>query len=93
MFERVASYVARIVEGPAFFTAALLAVLAWSFSYPLFGDADTWQLVINTATTIVTFLLVSLLQNTQARFERDTNARLQELIELVGGKDPAKENT
>lgn len=69
MFNRVADSVARQVSKPWFFCMCLLLVLLWAPSYFLFGNVDTWQLVINTATTIITFLMVALLQNSQQQAE------------------------
>lgn len=66
-FDRFASHAATFVSRAWFFCLCALLVVIWAPSYFLFGDVDTWQLVINTATTIVTFLLVALLQNTQSR--------------------------
>ena len=63
-----------------FFVACVGLVLLWLLSYPLFGSSDTWQLVINTATTIVTFLMVALLQNSQRTRASATRVR-------VGGPD------
>jgi low affinity Fe/Cu permease len=65
---------------PAAFTFCCVAVIAWAASGPLFGFSDTWQLVINTSTTIVTFLMVFLIQNTQNRDGAALQAKLDELI-------------
>jgi low affinity Fe/Cu permease len=62
------------------FLGAILIILAWGFSGPLFHFSDTWQLVINTGTTIVTFLMVFLIQNTQNRDAKAINLKLNELI-------------
>lgn len=75
-FDRFAELVSRHVARAWFFTACVLLVLVWAPSYFLFGSFDTWQLVINTATTIVTFLMVALLQNTQDRAIRAINHKL-----------------
>jgi low affinity Fe/Cu permease len=66
-FDQFAERATALVSGAAFFVACSLLVVVWLLSYFLFGDPDTWQLVINTVTTIVTFLLVALLQNSQRR--------------------------
>src|SRR5262245_16708073 len=66
-FDGMAAYVARITGRPAVFALALLTVVVWGVTGPLFGYSDTWQLVINTGTTIVTFLMVFLIQNSQNR--------------------------
>jgi len=68
------------VGAPGAFVAALLAVVVWGVSGPLFGFSDTWQLVINTGTTIVTFLMVFLIQNTQNRDNAAIQAKLDDLI-------------
>ncbi len=75
-----ARYVADLVGSPWAFLAALLAVIAWLASGPAFGYSDTWQLVINTATTIVTFLMVFLIQSTQNRDAKAIHLKLDELI-------------
>lgn len=65
------------------FAVALLLILAWIVSGPIFGYSDTWQLVINTATTIVTFLMVFLIQNTQNRDAQVFHLKLNELIRAI----------
>ena len=69
-----------MVGSPIAFIGALLVIGAWAFTGPVFGFSDTWQLVINTGTTIVTFLMVFLIQNTQNRDARATHLKLDELI-------------
>lgn len=69
---------------PATFIIALVVIIGWGFSGPLFGYSDTWQLVINTATTIITFLMVFLIQNTQNRDAAAMQTKLDELIRSVG---------
>jgi hypothetical protein len=66
-FDRFATAAASFVSRAWFFSSCVLLVLVWAPTYFAFGSIDTWQLVINTATTIITFLLVALLQNTQSR--------------------------
>lgn len=66
-FDRFASAVTRQVSRSWFFCLCVALILAWAPSYPLWGDGDTYQLIVNTGTTIVTFLLVALLQNSQRR--------------------------
>jgi low affinity Fe/Cu permease len=78
-FDRFAAAAARFTSRPAFFVGCLLLVLVWAGSFPLFPSTDTWQLVINSATTIVTFILVALLQNTQRR----TEAALQHKLDAI----------
>lgn len=68
-FDRFADLASRAVSRAGFFAACVALVALWAPSYVVFGDVDTWQLVINTATTIVTFLMVALLQNSQRRAE------------------------
>jgi len=75
-FDRFAEAASRFVSRAWFFLACVLLVLLWLPSLPLFGTIDTWQLVINTVTTIITFLLVALLQNTQWRSAAATNQKL-----------------
>ena len=84
MFEHLATKVAAWSGRPASFATALLIVLVWALVGPLFGYSDTWQLVINTGTTIVTFLMVFLIQNAQNRDACAIQAKLDELIRAVG---------
>ena len=79
-FTGFASRVASIVGQPAAFVAAFVIVLVWAVSGPMFGFSDTWQLVINTGTTIVTFLIVFLIQNSQNRDAAAMQAKLDELL-------------
>lgn len=67
------------------FLIALVVIIAWAISGPLFGFSDTWQLVINTSTTIVTFLMVFLIQSTQNRDAKAIHLKLDELIRAVRG--------
>jgi low affinity Fe/Cu permease len=78
-FDRVAATAAGFTSRAPFFVGCLLLVLIWAASFPLFPTVDSWQLVINSATTIVTFLLVALLQNTQRR----TEAALQHKLDAI----------
>jgi low affinity Fe/Cu permease len=66
-FSRFAKWTARATGHPAAFIIAVLIILVWGVTGPIFQFSDTWQLVINTGTTIVTFLMVFLIQNTQNR--------------------------
>lgn len=79
-FSRVASRIADFTGRPWAFLTALLVILAWGITGPIFGFSDTWQLVINTGTTIVTFLMVFLIQNTQNRDARAIHLKLDELL-------------
>jgi low affinity Fe/Cu permease len=81
-FGRFAKWTARTTGHPATFGTALLIVLLWGISGPLFGFSDTWQLVINTGTTIVTFLMVFLIQSTQNRDSYAIQIKLDELIRV-----------
>lgn len=80
MFDRAARAVSDAVGSVWAFGVALTVVVGWLASGPIFGFSDTWQLVINTGTTIVTFLMVFLIQNTQNRNEKAMQAKLDELI-------------
>jgi len=85
LFARFANQASRAVGSGAAFGAAIAVVLIWSLSGPLFQYSDTWQLVINTGTTIVTFLMVFLIQNTQNRDSAATQLKLDELIRSTRG--------
>jgi len=80
-FDRFATRAAAVVSRAWFFAACLLLVLVWAPSIAVIRNIDTWQLIINTATTIVTFLLVALLQNTQTRNDEATQDKLNALAE------------
>jgi low affinity Fe/Cu permease len=80
-FDRFATAMGTFVSRAWFFALCLLLVVLWVPSYFLFGDVNTWQLIINTATTIVTFLLVALLQNTQRRSEDALHEKLNAIAD------------
>jgi low affinity Fe/Cu permease len=83
LFARVASRMANWAGQPAAFVIALSIILLWLASGPLFGWSDTWQLVINTGTTIITFLMVFLIQNAQNRDASAMQVKLDELIRAI----------
>jgi low affinity Fe/Cu permease len=85
VFSRLAKWVARNTGRSAAFGTACLVILAWAVTGPLFHFSDTWQLVINTGTTIITFLMVFLIQNTQNRDSEAMHIKLDELIRCAEG--------
>ena len=80
VFRKIAAHTAHGVGHPGAFAAALTLILVWAVTGPIFGFSDTWQLVVNTGTTIVTFLMVFLIQNTQNRDSHAIHLKLDELI-------------
>jgi low affinity Fe/Cu permease len=80
MFHKIAQRVSEWVGSPKAFILAIVVVFTWALSGPIFGYSDTWQLIINTGTTILTFLMVFLIQNTQNRDNRTIHLKLDELI-------------
>ncbi len=84
-FRKFANKTSDIVGSPWSFIAALVIIVVWAVTGPLFGFSDTWQLVINTGTTIITFLMVFLIQNTQNRDAKAIHLKLDELINATEG--------
>ncbi len=84
IFTAISSRIAAFVGQPAAFVLALATIITWAVLGPLFHYSDTWQLVVNTATTIVTFLMVFLIQNSQNRDAAAMQAKLDELIRAIG---------
>jgi low affinity Fe/Cu permease len=85
LFDSFAKRASRTTGHPATFGAAVLITLVWATSGPLFGFSNTWQLAINTSTTIITSLMVFLIQNTQNRDGAAVQLKLDELIRAIDG--------
>jgi low affinity Fe/Cu permease len=84
-FTRFAKATSRASGRPAAFGLAFLVILVWAVTGPIFHFSDTWQLVINTGTTVITFLMVFLIQNTQNRDSEAVHLKLDELIRALEG--------
>ncbi|WP_315923828.1 low affinity iron permease family protein [Mesorhizobium sp. SP-1A] len=87
LFTRIANRVAWYAGAPVVFILCVAVVVIWAASGPVFHYSDTWQLVINTGTTIVTFLMVFLIQNTQNRDGAAIQAKLDELIRVTEARN------
>ncbi len=87
LFTAIATRIAAAVGQPLAFSIAVAGIVLWIASGPLFGWSDTWQLVVNTATTIITFLMVFLIQNSQ---NRDAAAMQAKLDEIIRSLEPAR---
>ena len=85
MFRKFSQQVSQLVGSSWAFILSVLVILVWAISGPMFRFSDTWQLVINTGTTIITFLMVFLIQNTQNRDAKAIHLKLDELIKGVKG--------
>ncbi|MDR6631312.1 low affinity Fe/Cu permease [Phyllobacterium sp. 1468] len=87
LFTRIANNVALAAGKPLTFILCCLTVVVWGVTGPIFGFSDTWQLIINTGTTIITFLMVFLIQNTQNRDGVAIQAKLDELVRVSEAKN------
>jgi low affinity Fe/Cu permease len=86
-FSQFSHTIAHLAGKPATFALAVILIVVWAVSGPIFGYSETWQLVVNTATTIITFLMVFVLQNTQNRDGEAVQAKLDELIFALKAAD------
>ena len=84
-FTAFATRISGWVGQPAAFVLALLSIIIWGATGPIFGFSDTWQLIVNTTTTIITFLMVFLIQNAQNRDAASIQAKLDEVIRATDG--------
>lgn len=85
IFRKFAQAISHATGSPWAFILATLIIVVWGITGPVFGYSDTWQLVINTSTTIITFLMVFLIQNTQNRDAKAIHLKLDELLKGVSG--------
>jgi low affinity Fe/Cu permease len=86
LFTAFSAHISSAVGQPVAFVVAFGIVILWALSGPAFGFSDTWQLVINTSTTIITFLMVFIIQNSQNRDAAAMQAKLDELLRAVAGR-------
>ena len=82
-FDRFAGWAAMIASRATFFAFCVLLIIVWAPSFFLIGSIDTWQLIINTATTIITFLMVALLQNSQTRTDQAVQHKLNAIADAL----------
>ncbi len=87
LFRKVATKISNLAGTAYAFLLAFSVIVVWAITGPMFGFSDTWQLVINTGTTIVTFLMVFLIQNTQNRDSKAMQLKLDELIRATRARD------
>ena len=85
MFEKLAQQATKRAGSPLAFSVALAVILVWGITGPIFGFSDSWQLVINTGTTIVTFLMVFLIQHTQNKDTQAIELKLNEIVAAIEG--------
>lgn len=86
-FTRIAKWTARATGRPIAFVLALAVIIVWAVTGPLFGFSDTWQLAINTGTTVVTFWMVFVIQNSQNRASKAVQLKLDEVIRALDGAE------
>ncbi len=85
LFRKLAHWTSRVAGSPFAFSFAFIAIIAWAVTGPLFNFSTNWQLMVNTGTTILTFLMVFLIQNTQNRDAHAVHLKLDELIKGIEG--------
>lgn len=91
-FDEFAEACSRFISRAPYFVACCLLVLIWAPSYFILKNLDTWQLIINTATTIITFLMVALLENSTQRFEDAVHVKLDCILELLQEVDETQDS-